>query len=60
MKTTGASRPIWERVQARLDELLAEWEPRTTAKQRLTESYATPVTRQRMFLANNRFRRTPR
>jgi transposase len=32
------ARPIWERVQPRLDELLAEWEPRTTAKQRLTGS----------------------
>ena len=30
------ARPVWERVQPRLDELLAEWEPRTTAKQRLT------------------------
>jgi transposase len=29
-------RPVWERVEARLEELLAEWEPRTTAKQRLT------------------------
>lgn len=29
-------RPIWERVRPRLEELLAEWEPRTTAKQRLT------------------------
>ena len=54
------SRQIWERVQARLDVLLADWEPRTAAKLRLTESYATPVTRQRMFLANNRFCRAPR
>jgi transposase-like protein len=30
------TRPVWERVKPRLDELLAEWEPRTTAKQRLT------------------------
>ena len=29
-------RPVWERVQSRLEELVAEWEPRTTAKQRLT------------------------
>ena len=29
-------RPVWARVQARLEELVAEWEPRTTAKQRLT------------------------
>jgi transposase len=31
-------RPVWERVMPRLDELLAEWEPRTTGKQRLTGS----------------------
>jgi transposase len=30
------ARPVWERMQARLEELLAEWEPRTTPKQRLT------------------------
>src|ERR1700739_452404 len=30
------SRPVWDQVKPRLDELLAEWEPRTTAKQRLT------------------------
>jgi len=29
-------RPVWAQVKPRLDELLAEWEPRTTAKQRLT------------------------
>jgi len=29
-------RPVWEAVQLRLEELLAEWEPRTTAKQRIT------------------------
>jgi transposase len=29
-------RPIWEQVRPRLEELLAQWEPRTTAKQRLT------------------------
>src|SRR5271156_2222077 len=29
-------RPVWEAVQPRLEELVAEWEPRTTAKQRLT------------------------
>jgi transposase len=28
-------RPVWGRVQSRLEELVAEWEPRTTAKQRL-------------------------
>jgi transposase len=32
----GASGPVWARVQSRLEELVAEWEPRTTAKQRLT------------------------
>ena len=30
------SRPVWERVEPRLEELLAEWEPRTALKQRLT------------------------
>jgi transposase len=29
-------RPVWERIRERLEELLAEWEPRTTPKQRLT------------------------
>jgi transposase-like protein len=29
-------RPVWEAVQPRLEELLAEWEPRTTGKQRIT------------------------
>jgi len=29
-------RPVWETVQPRLEELIAEWEPRTTAKQRIT------------------------
>jgi len=29
-------RPVWAQVQSRLEELVAEWEPRTTAKQRLT------------------------
>src|SRR5580658_5160911 len=31
-------RPVWERVKPRLEELMQEWEPRTTAKQRLTGS----------------------
>ena len=31
-------RPVWERVKPRLDELMQEWGPRTTAKQRLTGS----------------------
>jgi transposase len=30
------SRPVWERVEPRLQELLTEWEPRTALKQRLT------------------------
>ena len=29
-------RPVWEAVKPRLEELVAEWEPRTTGKQRLT------------------------
>jgi transposase len=32
----GRKRPVWARVQSRLEELVAEWEPRTTAKQRVT------------------------
>jgi len=30
------ARPVWEQVRPRLEELVAEWEPRTTAKERLT------------------------
>src|SRR5215467_10485326 len=30
------ARPVWEQVRTRVEELVAEWEPRTTAKQRLT------------------------
>jgi transposase len=29
-------RPVWEAVKPRLEELVAEWGPRTTAKQRIT------------------------
>jgi len=29
-------RPLWEAVQPRLEELITEWEPRTTGKQRIT------------------------
>lgn len=29
-------RPVWEAVGPRLEELVAEWEPRTTGKQRIT------------------------
>jgi hypothetical protein len=31
-----AERPVWEAVQPRLEELIAEWEPRTSGKQRIT------------------------
>jgi transposase len=30
------ARPVWEGVRQRVEELLTEWEPRTTTKQRLT------------------------
>ena len=30
------ARPVWEGVKRRLEELVAEWEPRTTGKQRIT------------------------
>src|SRR5215470_4168222 len=33
---TPRARPVWERVRPHLEELLVEWEPRTTVKQRLT------------------------
>jgi len=29
-------RPVWAAVQPRLEELVAQWEPRTTGKQRIT------------------------
>ncbi len=29
-------RPVWEAVRPRLEELITEWEPRTTGKQRIT------------------------
>ncbi|MGO9057569.1 MAG: hypothetical protein ACLQU2_09310 [Candidatus Binataceae bacterium] len=32
------SPPVWERVRSRLDEVMDEWMPRTTAKQLLTGS----------------------
>ena len=61
------SRPVWERVKPRLDELLAEWEPRTTAKQRLTgrrlqrrlvtEGYAVGTTLVRQYLRERRRQR---
>jgi transposase len=61
------ARPAWERVKPRLDELLAEWEPRTTAKQRLTgrrlqrqlaaEGYAIGTTLIRQYLRERRRQR---
>jgi transposase len=61
------ARPVWEQVKPRLDELLAEWEPRTTAKQRLTgtrlqrqlaaEGYAIGTTLIRQYLRERRRQR---
>jgi transposase len=61
------ARPVWERIKPRLDELLAEWEPRTTAKQRLTgtrlqrqlvaEGYAIGTTLVRQYLRERRRQR---
>jgi transposase len=61
------SRPVWDRVKPRLDELLAEWEPRTTGKQRLTgsliqrqlvsEGYAVGTTLVRQYLCELRRQR---
>jgi transposase len=61
------TRPVWERVKPRLDELLAEWEPRTTAKQRLTgtrlqrqlaaEGHAIGTTLIRQYLRERRRQR---
>lgn len=62
------ARPVWERVQPRLEELLAEWEPRTTAKQRLTgvrlhralreEGYQLGLTAVHEYLRERRRQRT--
>jgi transposase len=59
---------VWERVQLRLEELLAEWEPRTTAKQRLTgvrlhralreEGYQAGLTAIHEYLRERRRQRT--
>jgi predicted transcriptional regulator len=38
-------RPVWEAVKPRLEELVAEWEPRTTAKQRVRLSKRDPPRR---------------
>ena len=61
-------RPVWARVQPRLEELLAEWEPRTTAKQRLTgvrlhralreEGYRIGLTMIHEYLRERRRQRT--
>jgi len=58
------ARPVWERVSVRLEELLAEWSRRTTAKQRLTgtrvhrqlveEGYQVGLTTVRVYLAERR------
>ena len=62
------ARPVWARVQPRLEELLAEWEPRTTAKQRLTgvrlhralreEGYQVGLTMLHEYLRERRRQRT--
>ncbi len=62
------SRPVQERVRPRLDELLAEWSERTTAKQRVTatrlhrqlreEGYEVGVTLVRDYLREWRRRRS--
>src|SRR5262249_23883338 len=41
-------RPVWARVQPRVEELVAEWEPRTTAKQRLTGALASRAVGRRL------------
>ena len=61
-------RPVWGRVQSRLEELVAEWEPRTTAKQRLTgmrlhrglveEGYQVGLTTIYQYLRERRRQRT--
>jgi transposase len=63
----GGSGPVWARVQSRLEELVAEWEPRTTAKQRLTrvrlyralveEGYEVGLTTINQYLRERRRRR---
>lgn len=59
-------RPVWEQVGPRIDELLAEWKHRTTAKQRITgtrlhrqlveEGYRVGVTTVRTYLGEKRRR----
>jgi transposase len=48
-------RPVWEAVMPRLEELIAEWAPRTTAQQRIT---AMRLHRQ-LRVAGYRVGRTP-
>ena len=60
-------RPVLDRVRKRIDELLEEWEPRTTAKQRITgtrihqqlieEGYQVGSTTVREYLAEKRRQR---
>jgi transposase len=62
------ARPVWVRVQPRLEELMAEWEPRTTAKQRVTgvrlhralreEGYQVGLTMIHEYLRERRRQRT--
>jgi transposase len=67
-RSRARARPVWERVQPRVEELLAEWEPRTTAKQRLTgvrlhralreEGYQVGLTAIHEYLRERRRQRT--
>lgn len=60
------ARPVLERIEKRIEELLEEWEPRTTAKQRITatlvhrclieEGYCAGITSVREVLAERRRR----
>jgi transposase len=58
------ARPVWERVARRIEELLEEWSPRTTPKQRVTgtrlhrqlveEGHRVGITTVRVYLAERR------
>jgi transposase len=58
------ARPVWERVARRIEELLEEWSPRTTPKQRVTgtrlhrqlveEGHRVGITTVRLYLAERR------
>jgi transposase len=60
----GRTRPVLERVASRMDELLEEWGPRTTSKQRITgtriyqqlieEGYKVGITTVREYLREKR------